>query len=217
MYRLFIVLAIFLMASSANAQQKALTETGREVTLFDNGTWKYSGDSTGAATSDSDSIPVNAGKFVRNPKATFAVKSNTFNVGLYINTANWTFSPHKENEAIPEYFFLSKAGDTYGMMITEKVEIGLDMMKEVALSNAKKASLDAKITNAEYRIVNNQKVLCLELKGTIKTIKFVYLGYYYSNANGTVQMVAYSAQQFYEKNKKSMEDFLNGFTVFEAK
>ncbi len=217
MYRFFIASAIFLIASSANAQQKALTENGHEVTLYDNGTWKYSGDSTGAATSDSDSIPVNTGKFVRNPKATFAVKSNTANVGVYINTAAVTFNPHKENEVIPEYYFLAKSGGFYGMLITEKTPIAIEEFKGIALANAAKASLDARVTSADYRMVNNKKVLCMELRATLKGIKFVYLGYYYSSEGGSVQFLTYTSQEMYTANKKSMEDFLNGFTVFEAK
>jgi hypothetical protein len=217
MYKPFIVLALFLVAYSANAQQKALTETGREVILFDNGTWKYSGDSTDAATTGSDSITFNPIKFVKNAKATFPVKSNTANVGVYINTAAVTFNPHKENEVIPEYYFLAKSGGFYGMLITEKTPIAIEEFKGIALANASKASLDARITSAEYRTVNNKKVLCMELRATLRGIKFVYIGYYYSSEGGSVQFLTYTSEEMYAANKKSMEDFLNGFTVFEAK
>lgn len=216
MYRPFIVLAIFLVAYSANAQQKALTETGREVTLFDNGTWKYSGDST-SENSVTDSIKFNPDKFVKNPKATFAVKSNTVNVGVYINTATVTFNPHKENEVIPEYYFLAKSSNFYGMLITEKTTLPLENFKEFVLGNAAKASLDARVTQIEYRTVNNKKVLFMEMRATIKGMKLVYMGYYYSDEGGSVQCLTYTNQSLYDANKKSMEDFLNGFTVFEAK
>jgi len=217
MYKLIIAAALFSITLTANAQQKALTENGREVILYENGTWQYTGDSSATTGNSSDSITTNPVKFAKTSKATFAVKSNTVNVGVYINPAIWSFTPHKQNEPIPEYAFYTKSADIYGMLITEKTQIGLENLREIALANAKKASDDVRVTNTEYRTVNNQKVLCLELKGTIKGIKFVYFGYYYSCEGGTVQLLTYTSQQLYASNKKAMEDFLNGFTIYDAK
>lgn len=203
---------LFFIAISvlAQSQIKAVTEDGREVILFKDGTWKYLQDSSSHSTVG-DSLPTNETKFIKTNGSTFLVKSKTFNVGIYINPTKWIFAAHKENEKIPEYRFSLKSGDAYAMMITETIEIDLDNLRQIAFSNAQKVSLDIKETNAEYRIVNNKKVLCLKMQGTTKGVKFAYLGYYYSSPNGTVQLVTYSSQKDFESNQKEMENFLNGF------
>ena len=195
----------------ARSQIKALTENGREVILYDNGTWKYSGDSSNASTAGTDSLATNEHRFAKPVSSSFMVRSNNFNVGVYIDPTKWTFKKHGENEDIPEYHFNMKQGDGYGMMITERTSISIENMRQIALINGRKASADIKETFAEYRMVNNKKILCMKMDGTIQGIRFVYFGYYYSNAKGTVQLLTYTSQQLFEKMEKDLENFLNGF------
>lgn len=63
---------------------------------------------------------------------------------------------------------------------------------QLALENAKAVAPDAKITKQEYRIVNGNKVIYLEIDGTIQGINFKYLGYYYSNISGSTQYITYT-------------------------
>ncbi len=208
----FLLLIIALTISVISKSQiKALTETGKEVLLLENGTWKYS---TADSTDDNntpDSIAINNKQFHKSPNATFLVKSNVFNIGVYIDPGKWAFSTHKDNEKNPEYRFSFKNDDGYAMIITEKTPISLDNMMEIALQNARKAAVDARIVHAEYRNVNEKRILCLQINGTIRGIKFTYFGYYYSNDNGTTQLICYSAsQQQSEKLKNEYETFLNG-------
>ena len=81
--------------------------------------------------------------------------------------------------------------------------------------NARKASLDVKEISAEYRIVNNKKVLCLIFKAAVKGIKLVYFGYYYSNSNGTIQLLSFSTQQYFDSVQNELENFLNGLVEIE--
>lgn len=215
MNKLFFILCVLTITISAKAQTRALTDNGREVFLYENGTWKYSQDSTDTKSVSTDSLSINKDKFVKSNQSTFLVKSKVFNVGIYINPTKWTFAAHKENEKNPEYRFSLKSGEGYAMMIAEKTEIDLENMRNIAFINAQKASVDIKETKAEYRIVNNKKIMCLEFKGTIQGIKFVYFGYYFSNSKGTVQLISYSSQQYFESIQKDLENFLNGLVVLD--
>ena len=210
MNKLFLFFSLLTISNFANGQTKALTESGREVILFDNNTWKYSQEDSDHAPVSIDSLVINKNKFTKSVGATFLVKSTAFNVGVYMNPTKWTFAPHKDNETSPEYRFSLKSGDGYVMMITEKTQFDLEDMRKIALLNAQKASIDVKETNAEYRIVNNLKILCITFQGTIKGIKFTYFGYYYSNPNGTVQLISFCSQQSFDRIKKDLETFLNG-------
>ncbi len=95
-------------------------------------------------------------------------------------------------------------------MITERTQIDLENMRQVVLLNAQKASVDIRETSAEYKIVNDWKVLCLQFRGTIKSIKFVYFVYYYSDANGKVQLLSYTAENLFNQVHKELESFVNG-------
>lgn len=210
MNKIFLLFLFLISADVSICQIKALTETGKEVLLLDNGTWKYSNDSSNNDATKTDSIAINPHSFSKKPGQTFLVKSNNFNVGVYMNPSKWTFSAHKDNEKTPEYRFSLKSGDGFVMMITETTPISLETMRQIALSNAQKASVDARETQAEYRTVNNKKMLCLTIQGTIKGIKFTYYGYYYSNDNGTIQLISYTSQKLFETLKTEFDIFLNG-------
>ncbi len=209
MSKLFLVVVLTTIFFTAKSQTKALTENGREVILFDNGTWKYT-DSSNESEPISDSLTTNPHSYSKPVNASFLVKSNVCNVGVFIDPAKWTFSPHKDNEVGIEYRFELKSAEGYAMILTEKTPIDLENMRQIALLNAQKAAYDAKIIKAEYRMVNKLKVLCMEMRGTIKGIKFVYFGYYYSNASGTTQLISFSSQELFEKSKDDLEKLLNG-------
>lgn len=203
------------ISNIVKSQTKALTENGREVLLYADGTWKFSQDSSNKNTASPDTLKLNPNKYTKPSGATFLVKSNIFNIGVFINPNKWTFELHRDNETIPEYRFSLKTGEGFVMMISEKIPLDLETLRQIALLNARDASIDVKETFAEYRIVNGKKVLCLELQGTIKGIKFTYFGYYYSNSNGTVQLLSYSTEQYFGRIQKELENFLNGLVEVE--
>ncbi|MDB4903839.1 MAG: hypothetical protein JWQ63_3120 [Mucilaginibacter sp.] len=211
-----ILLFLFLIAFNVSkGQVNALTEDGRQVILFNNGTWKYHNDSTLNKKNHADSIKINPVKFSKSTSSTFLAKSNTVNIGVFIDPDKWTLKTHNENESNPEYRFSLKSGDGYAMLETEKTPIGLDVMRNIALINAQKAAIDAKITTQEYRIVNNKKILFLEMSGTIQGIKFKYMGYYFSNEKGTTQLLSYTTEAMYNEANKELETFLNGLVVID--
>ncbi|MDB4926365.1 hypothetical protein [Mucilaginibacter sp.] len=210
----FVLLFLFILFFNiSKAQIKALTDNGRQVVLYDNGTWKYEDNSV--TKKSSDSIKLNPIKFSKSPGATFLVKSTIVNIGIYIDPNKWTFAGHHDNETNPEYRFNLKSENGMALLETEKTQIGIEYMPEIALVNARKAALDARITTKEYRIVNNKKILFLEMAGTIKGIKFKYMGYYFSNEKGTVQLLCYTTESMYNAAYKDLEIFLNGFLVME--
>ncbi|QKJ64892.1 hypothetical protein [Flavobacterium sp. M31R6] len=210
MNKIFFMICFLTISNIAKSQTKALTDNGKEVLLFDNGTWTYLQDSSSVNSTSIDSLTLNKNKFTKTSQATFLVKSTSFNVGVFINPSKWAFASHKDNEKTPEYRFSLKSGEGYALMITEKTQVDLENMRQIALLNAQKASFDVKETSAEYRIVNNKKMLCLKFQGTVKGIKLAYFGYYYSNPNGTVQLLGFSSQQYFDSIQKELENFLNG-------
>ena len=207
--KLFITfIAFFFLCPKCFTQISAVTNNGDEVILYDNGTWKYAD----SAISENEDIKENPANFSKNNDAGFQLKSAKVKMAISFNPKKWSFEKGGQSD-VAEYSFTLKGKDAYGMLISERTEIPVESLIDIAVKNARDAAPDTKIIMKEYRIVNNQKVLFMQMNGTMQGIKFSYLGYYYSNENGTVQFVTYTSQNLLGENKNEMLEFLNGFEV----
>lgn len=203
-----LALSLVLLASYtlAHAQIKALTETGDQVTLYEDGTWAYDDPESVEPPAE---IPLNTAEFNKSEDASFLLKSSKDNFGLWLDPKSWSFTKDSSNPEA-EYELHLKSGDLYGMMIVEKFEIPLENLRAIAVENAQSAAPDIKIQTEEYRIVNGMKVLHLRMSGTIQGIKFSYFGYYYSNENGTVQLLTFTSQNLMDEMIGESEQLING-------
>ena len=188
-----------------NAQISAVTETGDPVILYEDGTWVY----LNAEQIENVPIPINEKKFFKGDNSTFLVKSKKLNIGIWIDPKKWSFTRGTENDAF-EYQFQKKGDDLYAMLISEKMQIPIETLKRVAVENAMGVAPDIKIVKQEYRTVNGIQVLMLRMEGTIQGMEVTYFGYYYSNSNGTIQLISYTGQNLFSGFKDDIVDFLNG-------
>ena len=207
MEKLFVTI-LLLLAATSYASQKAITDTGEEVILKGDGTWEYS-DKAQKAT---NIIETNKKIFERSRDSSFLLKSTKNNSAYWINTDKWSFRKGKNNTEA-EYVFQLKGKDLHAMLLSEGVEIPLESLGNIALTNAQKVAPDSKSIKQEFRIVNGKKVLYIEINGTIQGIKFTYLGYYYSDASGSTQLVTYTGTSLVDKYKSEIDDFLNGLVT----
>ena len=197
---------IFIISFSTFSQTNAVTDYGDRVVLYDDGTWKY----IDGKDIEIKEIPINPNPFKKDETSTFLLKSSIFNVGIWLDTKEWKFNKANNNDDA-EYELQLKNQDLYGTVITERLEIPLESLRNIALSNAQDVAPDSKIDHEEYRTVNGIKVLMLEMNGTISGIKFGYKGYYYSNPTGTIQIIIYTSQGLMATYNKNIEKLLNGF------
>ncbi len=208
--KLFSLLFFFLTtAQILTAQIKAVTDNGDEVILNNDGTWKYVDDITKIGRI----VDTNKIAFYKNPDATFQVKSSKVeNVSIFLNPKKWSFKKGDSGDAL-EFEFSLKEKDAGGILITERIEMPIENLKEAAFANARKVSADMAVVNEEYRFVNGVKIFFMQMDGTVQGVKFTYLGYYYSGDKGTIQLLTYTAQSLFSEYKKELENLLNGLTV----
>jgi hypothetical protein len=182
------------------SQIQAITSSGDEVLLYDDGTWVY------ADQTDVEPVEIleNPNKFIKPSKSNFLAKSKKLNIGVWFDTKSWSFSKGEESEAA-EYKFTNKTIDLYGMLISERVTIPIENLRNIAIKNARAVASDLVTFNEEYRYINGIRVL------SIQGIRCVYHGYYYSNENGTIQLLMYSSDNLMKSHAQVIEDFLNGF------
>lgn len=205
--KLIYALMLVLAAAAAHAGQKAITDTGEEIIINSDGTWKYAEAEGRGAGGD---IETNPKPFTKPKTSTFLLKSKKNRSAFWINPDKWLFKPSSKNTDA-EYSLQLKGKDLYGLVIAEEVEIPMESLIEIALENAKSAGPDIHITKKEYRIVNGNKVIYMEMSGTIQGMKLTYLGYYYSDTSGTTQFLTYTASNLVNKYRTEIIELLNGF------
>lgn len=200
---------IVLFSNISFAQINGITESGDEVYLYDDGTWSYVNDSI----IEDVEINFNEQPFLKDEKSTFLVKSKKLNIGVWMNPKEWTFNKGGEKDEF-EFQFRKKEQDLYAMILTEKIQIPIETLKGIALENAKRIAADIKSVKTEYRIVNGNKVLLMQMVGTIQGMDITYYGYYYSNVNGTVQFITYTGLNLIDEYLEDIELLINGLTEY---
>jgi hypothetical protein len=197
---------LLLYSLSGYAGQSAVTDTGERVILNSDGTWQYAD----SGKSANKKIQTNPKQFHKPDSAKFLLKSTRNKSAFWLDTGKWSFKKAENADSSAEYEFRLKGKDLYGQVITEQIEVKLESLADIALENARSAAPDARVIQQEYRVVNGHKVIYLEIRGTIQSIRFTYLGYYYSDASGSTQFIAYTASTLVDKFKPEIYGLLNG-------
>ena len=204
LFNLFLIISI-----DSNCQKKAvIKDSGKEVELFDDGTWKY------VITDLSGSIKIDTVILNKLRESDYLIKSAKLKYGIWINKKKWAYEKNKDEEVTPtEYSFRLLGQDAYGMIISERIEIPVDNLLDIAFQNAQQAAPDIKLITKELRQINGNLVYFMQMEGTIQGVKFVYLGYYYSDKDGSIQFLTYTSQNMLKQYKAEMETLLNGFVI----
>lgn len=194
---------------SARAQVKAVTETGEEVVLYSDGTWKSTAAPKPGWNTRLDTLSVKKGE-----KSTFLVKGKKQKYGVWINPKKWTFSSDKmPSMPAMEYFFKLKEGDAFAMTVPEEVQVDFEALPALSLKVAQAKDPNARITLEENRLVNGVLVKHVEMKVSTQGMNLVYSGYFYSGSQGIVRFMAFTSENLLTKYQKDIEDLLNGFTM----
>lgn len=195
---------LILLQGSVHAADsiQATTDDGKKVMLYPDGTWKYADQKATAAAG--------AKGYAKSPNATKAVSGPVQNFKVWINEDKWV---QKVSDDPTKLSFEFKKGDAYGLMIAERIGMPLASLKKIAVANAQKAAPDVKVVLEEKRIVNGVEVLCMQMNGTIDEIPFTYLGYYYTDKSGSLQLLTYTGQNLFDEYKPELNEFLNGLQI----
>lgn len=205
-------LAILLQSLTFIAQQRALTEDGKEVVLFDNGTWKFVNESDAKVL---ETIVTNNNLFEKPKTASFLMKSKKLDVGVYFDPKKWKLATQNISPHV-EYFFTDRGNSEglFGFMMTEKVQIAtLKNLKELIIENVNRNVDFFRLKESEYRTVNGMKVLYIRYAANTKGMDFEYAGNYYINSDGYAGVVGFSSQKMFENSFGAIQELINGISL----
>lgn len=187
------------------SQERAVTESGKTVLIFPDGTWK---------NEKSKPSPSGSNEFSKPASSTARANILRNRASIYYNPKKW--KPKSEEEG-GRTTFIHTDGDAQAIIITERIQMPMDGLEKMALENAKAAAPDAVVTHRETRRVNGLDIVLLQIKGTIQGTKFHYYSYYYSSEKGIIQAITFTAQNLFNEYQPDFEEFLNGLTVDSSK
>ena len=203
-----ITLSILFFGCLTQAQTKALTDDGKEVVLFDNGTWNFVNDSD---TKTLETITTNENIFTKDKNATFLFRSKKIDAGIYINPKVWKNTNAFKSPTIEYAFINNLSNNIFGIFATENVEISsLKNLKDILVSSTQSRADYYRLKESEYRTVNGLKVLYLWYVVNTKGLDFEYVTYSYLTNNGYCAITGYTFAKNFEESKPQLMDLLNG-------
>lgn len=216
----------------------AITQDGRKVLLYPDGTWKLADQAQPQASAvqgntgpgNPASMGSNSGTANRpapgNGSQNAAAGNNnspgntkTFvkapqgEFGVWIDKEKWT---RTESDDPIRITFVHQDESSYAMIIAERTRLSLDALERAALANAKKAAPDMTLLFKEKRIVGGKSGLCMQMKGTIMGNTFMYYGDYYGGPEGTLQVICYAPPEQFDEAKADFDELLGGIQIGRA-
>ncbi len=119
----------------------------------------------------------------------------------------------RPNNKAAEVEFVHKDGDVFALVIAERIKIPLEMLKKSVIGNLQSIDENAKIVSEEKRMVHGKEVLRMVMEATVQGFEATYLGYYYSDDDGSIQVLTYTGTNLFKEARPDMEAFVNGFEV----
>lgn len=149
----------------------------------------------------------------KDAKATQEIKGKIIPYCLWIDPQKWDVL-EKNLNPIAEYSLSFKNGEVFAMVLPEKEKVPIAMIPDIIIQGAEANGVkNAKVVEQETQTVNGVEVLHLKWTGEIQDMKFIYIYNIYSGDKGTIQFVAYTLEDLYNKYSDEINTFLNGFCI----
>jgi hypothetical protein len=207
-FKIISITAILILCQiSLMAQIKAITDTGDEVILFNDKTWKFKSEKN-------ISISKSTNYFSKGSNSTFLVKSKINGFGVYINPKSFEFKRDTKNSD-NEFDFNNRKKTIYGFMINEGIDIPLSNLREFKINSLKEKATGVDILDDEYRIVNGITVLYLRIRAITKDtgeIPLIFCMYLATSKSSTTQLVSWTTETNFNKSSDEIFELLNGIS-----
>jgi hypothetical protein len=195
-------LGLYAVSNAADVAATAVTDSGRKVILYKDGTWK---DAPAVSSTVPGTVPKSSTEKASEPKGLLTV---------WFDPKKWSKLPEsKQLSTAASLSFIHKNGEGYAMVIAERIPAPLETLKTVALDNAKKVAPDAKVVVDQKQNINGTDVTVMDIAGTIQGIPFRYHGVYWTGEKGSVQVITYTSQNIFDEYKADFDTFLGGVVL----
>jgi len=210
-----------LLVNGLIAQQRAVTESGDTIFIYDNGTWSFELEDEiirsleeGAFMDQPLDIDTILTTFSHTPNVDKEVIPKSEQFKFKYNNENWKRVPPADLNEDAEFAFQHRDVDIWAILITEQTEIDVENLLKIAITNMEEnTGTEVGIKKVELLNVNGAEILRGTLHASFSGINFIFDSYYYSDERGTTQFSTWTSEKIWENNQSLIHDFLNGFVV----
>ena len=96
-------------------------------------------------------------------------------------------------------------------LIEEASQIPIDSIPDIAVLNAREVGTDVTEIRRGERNINGNRFTFIEYGGSVSGFDVTFLGLFYSDASGTLQIVGWSTSNIFEDTRGKIERFASGF------
>jgi hypothetical protein len=132
---------------------------------------------------------------------------------LYYDSSDWTGMAPETTEGALTQEFAHSSGEVFLAVFVERSEIPGDSIYEIALTNARDADPNVRAIRRGTRDVNGVQVRFQEMQATVGGIPATFLGHYYSDSSGTIQILGWTATNLIDEHLDTIERFAAGLVV----
>lgn len=104
------------------------------------------------------------------------------------------------------------SGDAWLKVISERLEVGSEALREVALGNARKAANDVKLESETWRSVNGLRTLVLRYAAAVQGVKVTFYNQMYSDGDGLVQLAGWTTTNLVDEHRRDFLELFAGFS-----
>ena len=127
------------------------------------------------------------------------------------DASKWTRSAV---EGEPNSFRLTNStGDLFVKVVTSRLQVSLDKVPDAELASTQKTDPKARIIDRRFEKVNGVRMGSFQMLATVSGVEFWYYTRYYSDANGTVEVIGYTASNPIQQLGPVFDQVLDGLRI----
>jgi hypothetical protein len=181
------------------AEERAVTESGKEVILREDGTWKVM---ERKLEGGKEELEKNTDRILLQGEKT--------NYGLWVPKDKW----EKFVKCFPaqDLGIHLKNQELYAAVVSDKMPTNLEFLRQqVFLPNMLR--IKATILEEKRTIIRGKIFLFAKFAVNMEGVPFIFHWYGYGGNEGTIQLSMWAHEIFYPNNVKEMEELVSGFVI----
>ena len=215
---LFSLLAVPVLT---HTQTLAVTEYGDTIYVYDSGRWAYEPNDALLEPEPEESyldrqLTIDSSMVAHTtpPNTDKELVSRFGFLTIRYQDSLWQRVPPAQINEDAEFVLKSRTNDMYCLVIVEEIAMSSEAILKLALSNMKNyARTEPTVHHVERRQVNGTEVLSAKYGVHANGMDMTFAAYFYSSDRGTLQFMAWTTDNLYERSAADIEDLLNGLVV----
>ena len=117
----------------------------------------------------------------------------------------------KDEPGVRRSQFRHRNGEIWVSSISERSEIAVDQVMELALTNAREMDPKARAIQRGQRTVNGRTLRFQELEASSNGVSVVLYCHFFSDATGTYQLMGWTTKNLFPQHRATIESWVAGF------